>query len=121
MWQRRGLRMAATRTPVLLLQLPRRRCQCSALRRRLSTQPSDSSPTPTLATRIRARALSALQKDGATEIDASLPLGQTFRRIFSAARPELPLLAGAAVGLVISSYEPPTHPPRTSQWPAAWH
>ena len=119
MWQRRGLRMAASRTPVLLLQLPRRRCQCSALRRRLSTQPSP--PSPTLATRIRARALSALQKDGATEIDASLPLGQTFRRIFSAARPELPLLAGAAVGLVISSYEPPTHPPRTSQWPAAWH
>ena len=99
------LRMAATRAPVLLLQLPRRRCQCSALRRRFSTQPgrADSSPTPTLATRLRGRALSALQKDGATEIDASLPLGQTFRRIFSAARPELPLLAGAAVGLVISS------------------
>ena len=98
------LGMAATRAPVLLLQLPRRRCQCTALRRRFSTQPhSDSSPTPTLATRIRGRALSALQKDGATEIDASLPLGQTFRRIFSAARPELPLLAGAAVGLVISS------------------
>ena len=93
-----------------------------------ATQPKST------AARLRARVVSALQKDGSKELDTSLPLGyvyshrsqlsgafnhesyrpltgfvlvlrnrETLRRIFSAAKPELPLLAGAAVALVVSS------------------
>ena len=65
---------------------------------------SGATPTPEpLLTRIRARVLSALQKDGGKELDTSLPLGATLRRIFNAATPELPLLVAAGVALVISS------------------
>ena len=52
---------------------------------------------------LRGRLLAALAKDGSQKVSAELSLSDTLRRIFQAARPELPMLGGAAVALVVSS------------------
>ena len=76
---------------------PSRRCAfCSGPQPASKPSGAGSGPTPEpLLARVRARVLSALQKDGGKELDTSLPLGATLRRIFAAATPELPLLVAA--------------------------
>jgi hypothetical protein len=69
-----------------------------------SSAEAGRSPSPSsILGLLRARLLAALQKDGSTPVNSELSLLQTLRIIFQTARPELPLLCGAAVGLVVSS------------------